>query len=152
MHPDPEAREELYDLKYSATEIIAGKNLVLSDDSIVRGNSTKRGIRLLRRAGVKRIHMRISCPPIINPCYLGIDMATTEELIAVTLGQGADKEILEGRLADHWEIDSVRFLTIDELVKAINVPERILCLRCFGGRYAIAPPEAQLDKLALEAG
>lgn len=130
-------RESEYDLKYSALQLIQGKRLVVVDDSIVRGNSTNRGIRLLRRAGVTEIHMRITFPPVINPCYYGVDMATYWELIAARMGEGKNEEELGRILANHWEIDSVGFLSRSELVECIRVPENELCLRCIGGRSAL---------------
>lgn len=134
--PNQQAREEKYDAKYSFLEIIDGKNIVVVEDSIVRGNSNNRVIHLLKRAGVKSIHMRVTYPLVIFPCYLGIDMSTPEELIAVSQGRGRSKEEIEDQLADYWQIDSVRFLTVPELIEAIDLPREKLCLGCVGGRYA----------------
>lgn len=137
LNPNQDEREAEYDIKYSTLKLIEGKRLVVVDDSIVRGNSTNRLIKLLRKAGVKEIHMRITFPPVVLPCYLGIDMATSGELIASSLGQGKSKEEIEHILAEFWEVDSVRFLSIEQLVQAIAVSEKDICLGCVGGRYAI---------------
>ena len=137
LNPNKDEREAEYDIKYSTLQLIRGKRLVIVDDSIVRGNSTNRLIKLARKALVKEIHMRITFPPIIHPCYYGIDMATFSELIASRLGEGRDEEEIGKILANYWEIDSVAFLTRAELVECIQVPEESLCLKCVGGRSAI---------------
>jgi len=111
------------------------------DDSIVRGTTTPKVIRLVRRAGAKEVHMRICAPPIRYPCFFGVDMATRWELIA------AQKSIPEIR--DFIGADSLGYLSIDGLIKAVALPRNTFCLACFTGDYPI-PIQMEMDKLSLE--
>ena len=97
--------------------------------------------KMLKRAGVKEVHMRICAPPIRYPCFFGVDMATRRELIA------AQKTIPEVR--DFIGADSLGHLSIDGLIKAVALPKDIFCLACFTGDYPI-PVQLEMDKLALE--
>jgi amidophosphoribosyltransferase len=122
--------------------MLDGKRIVVVDDSIVRGTTTPSVVKLLRRAGAKEVHMRICAPPIRYPCFFGVDMATRWELIA------AQKTIPEIR--DFIGADSLGYLSIDGLVKAVDLPEDIFCMACFTGDYPI-PVQLEMDKLALES-
>ncbi|GAI03490.1 unnamed protein product, partial [marine sediment metagenome] len=122
-------------------QMLEGKRLVVVDDSIVRGTTTPQVVKLLRRAGVKEVHMRICAPPIRYPCFFGVDMATRWELIA------AQKTVAEVR--DFIGADSLGHLSIDGLIKAVALPKDIFCLACFTGDYPI-PVQLEMDKLALE--
>jgi amidophosphoribosyltransferase len=121
--------------------MLAGKRLVVVDDSIVRGTTTPQVVKLLRKAGVSEVHMRICAPPIRYPCFFGVDMATRWELIA------AQKTVPEIR--DFIGADSLGFLSIDGLIKAVALPKDIFCMACFTGDYPI-PVQLEMDKLALE--
>ncbi|MBA7682570.1 Amidophosphoribosyltransferase [subsurface metagenome] len=121
--------------------MLDGKRVVVVDDSIVRGTTTPKVVELLRRAGVKEVHMRICAPPIRYPCFFGVDMATRRELIA------AQKTIPEVR--DFIGADSLGHLSIDGLIKAVALPKDIFCLACFTGDYPI-PVQLEMDKLGLE--
>jgi len=121
--------------------MLEGKRIVVVDDSIVRGTTTPQVVKLLRRAGAKEVHMRICAPPIRYPCFFGVDMATRWELIA------AQKTIPEVR--DFIDADSLGYLSIDGLIKAVALPKDIFCLACFTGDYPI-PVQLEMDKLALE--
>ena len=134
LTPNQDEREAEYNLKYSTLQLIRGRRLVIVDDSIVRGNSTSRVIKLLRRAEVAEIHLRITFPPVVHPCHYGIDMATYSDLIAARQGEGKSKEEIERALVDHYGVDSLRYLSIADLVEAVAVSEENLCLRCVGGR------------------
>ena len=112
------------------------------DDSIVRGTTTPQVVRLLKRAGAKEVHMRICAPPIRYPCFFGVDMATRQELIA------ARKTIPEIR--DFIGADSLGYLSVDGLIKAVALPRDIFCLACFTGDYPI-PVQLEMDKLSLES-
>jgi len=141
IEPDQRLRELGVQLKFNPlTHIIAGKRLVVVDDSIVRGTTTPRVVGLLRKAGVKEIHLRICAPPIRHPCFMGVDMATEWELIA------SRKTIPEIR--DHLGVDSLGYLSIEGLLKAVGLPRDIFCLACFTGDYPI-PVQMGMDKLAL---
>ncbi|MDP2720713.1 MAG: amidophosphoribosyltransferase [bacterium] len=138
IDPSQSQREKMLEKKYSTTNILAGKRVVVIDDSIVRGNSNNRVVRILKMAGATEIHIRSTFPPITDPCYFGVDMATRRELIAAVLG-GA-KEVVEEKLAQLWDIASVRYLSRPEYVEATGLPENIWCLACVGGRSAIEVP------------
>jgi len=143
IEPDQRLRDLGVALKFNPlTAVIAGKKLVVVDDSIVRGTTTPRVIHMLRRAGAKEIHMRICAPPIRHPCFFGVDMATKWELIA------AQKTVEEIR--DFIGADTLGYLSIEGLLESIGLPRDILCLACFTGEYPI-PVQLEMDKLALEA-
>ncbi len=142
IEPDQRIRDLGVKLKFNPLpQMLDGKRVVLVDDSIVRGTTTPQVIRLLRRAGAKEVHMRICAPPIRYPCFFGVDMATRWELIA------AQKTIPEVR--DFIGADSLGYLSIDGLIKAVALPKDIFCMACFTGNYPI-PIQIQMDKLTLE--
>ena len=143
IEPDQRIRDLGVKLKFNPLpQVLSGQRVVLVDDSIVRGTTTPQVVRLLRRAGAKEVHMRICAPPIRYPCFLGVDMATRGELIA------AKKTIAEIR--DFIGADSLGYLSIDGLIKAVALPKDIFCLACFTGGYPI-PIQIEMDKLALES-
>jgi amidophosphoribosyltransferase len=143
INPDQRIRELGVGLKFNPLrEIIAGKRLVLVDDSIVRGTTTPRVISLLKKAGAREVHMRVCAPPISYPCFFGVDMATRWELIA------ARKTVPEIR--EFINADSLGYLSLDGLVTAVALPKESLCLACLTGDYPI-PVQLEMDKLALEA-
>ena len=142
IEPDQRLRELGVQLKFNPlTEIIGGKRLVVVDDSIVRGTTTPHVVSLLRKAGAREVHLRICAPPIRHPCFLGVDMAREWELIA------AQKDIPEIR--DYLGADSLGYLSLDGLIKAVGLPRDIFCLACFTGDYPV-PVQIGMDKLALE--
>ena len=142
IEPDQRLRELGVKLKFNPlSEMIAGKRLVVVDDSIVRGTTTPRVVSLLKRAGAREVHLRICAPPIRYPCFFGVDMATRWELIA------AHKTIPEIR--DTLGADSLGYLSIEGLIEAVALPKDIFCLACFTGDYPI-PVQLEMDKLALE--
>jgi len=142
IEPDQRIRDLGVKLKFNPLPMMLdGKRLVVIDDSIVRGTTTPQVVRMLRRAGVKEIHMRICAPPIRYPCFFGVDMATRWELIA------AQKTIPEIR--DFIGADSLGYQSIDGLIKAVALPRDIFCMACFTGDYPI-PVQLEMDKLALE--
>lgn len=113
--------------------IIEGKRLVVIDDTIVRGNSTEQLVRMLKRAGAREVHMRISSPPVKWPCFYGIDMATRAELIA------ASKSVEEIR--EHIEADTLAYLSMEGMVASTEVTEDMFCTACFSSDYPIPIPE-----------
>jgi amidophosphoribosyltransferase len=124
-------------------EVIEGKRLVVVDDTIVRGNTQRAVIRMLREAGAKEIHVRISAPPVKWACYYGIDFASRAELIANGLNT---EEICRSIGAD-----SLGYISLDGLIEATTVPKDKLCRACFDGIYPIELPEPeQLGKHLLE--
>jgi len=110
-------------------ENVRSKRIVLVDDSIVRGTTSKRIIARLRREGAKEVHLRIGSPPIIAPCYFGIDTPTKEELIASKHSVEEIREILG--------VDSIGYLSIEGLIDAIGIPYSDLCLGCLTGEYPV---------------
>jgi amidophosphoribosyltransferase len=144
IEPDQRMRDVGVRLKFNPLpEVLSGRRVVVVDDSIVRGTTTPRIVSLLRRAGVKEVHMRICAPPIRYPCFFGIDMATREELIA------ANKSVPE--ITAYIGADSLGYLSIDGLIRAIGLPRETFCLACFTGEYPV-PVQLEMDKLALETG
>jgi amidophosphoribosyltransferase len=142
IEPQQRIRELGVQLKFNPMpERLKGKRIVLVDDSIVRGTTTPRVISLLRRAGAKEIHMRICAPPIRYPCFLGVDMASSWELIA------AQKNIPE--ITKFIGADTLGYMSIDGLIKSVDLPRDLFCLACFTGEYPV-PVQLDMDKLALE--
>jgi amidophosphoribosyltransferase len=109
--------------------IVEGKRLILVDDSIVRGNTMERIVAILRDAGAKEVHVRIGCPPIIAPCYFGIDMKTRDQFIA------CERTVPE--IATAIDADSLGYLSIDRLVECIGINKNDLCLGCLTGEYPV---------------
>jgi len=142
IEPDQRIRDLGVKLKFNPLpQMLDGKRVVVIDDSIVRGTTTPKVVGLLRRAGAKEVHMRICAPPLRYPCFFGVDMATRAELIA------SHKTVPEVR--DFIGADSLGYLSIDGLIKAVALPRDIFCLACFTGDYPI-PVQLEMDKLALE--
>jgi amidophosphoribosyltransferase len=124
-------------------EIIEGKRIVVVDDSIVRGNTQRAIVRMLREAGAREIHVRISSPPVKWPCYYGIDFATKAELIA----NGLEVEEIRRSIG----ADSLGYVSLDGLISATQVPSDRLCSACFTGEYPMSIPEDMSEgKLRLE--
>lgn len=113
-------------------EVIAGRRLVVVDDSIVRGNTQRALIRMLREAGAAEVHVRISSPPVEWPCFYGIDFATRAELIA----PGLSVEDIARSIG----ADSLGFISLEGLVEAVGLPADQLCQACFNGQYPIQVP------------
>ena len=113
-------------------DMIEGRRLVVVDDSIVRGNTSKQLVRMLREAGAEEVHLRVSSPPVRHPCYYGIDMATRAELLASGL-------TIE-EIADFVGADSLAYLPLDALVEASGRPKSSLCRACFDGQYPAGVP------------
>lgn len=142
IEPDQRIRDLGVKLKFNPLpQMLDAKRVVVVDDSIVRGTTTPKVVKLLRRAGAKEVHMRICAPPIRYPCFFGVDMATRRELIA------AQKSIPEIR--DFIGADSLGYMTIDGLISSVALPRNIFCLACFTGDYPI-PVQLEMDKLSME--
>jgi len=116
-------------------EVIAGQRLVVVDDSIVRGNTQRALVRMLREAGAKEVHVRISSPPVKWPCFYGIDFATRAELVA----NGLTVE----EICTSIGADSLGYVALEKLVEATTIPMNHLCCACFTGEYPVEIPEAQ---------
>ena len=126
-------------------EVIQGKRIIVVDDSIVRGNTQRALVQMLREAGALEIHVRISSPPIMWPCFYGVDFATRAELIANGIGVEDVKSSIGA--------DSLGYLTKDGMVAATGQQEKELCTACFTGKYPIELPVVEkLGKNLLERG
>jgi amidophosphoribosyltransferase len=123
---------------------LEGKRIVVVDDSIVRGNTTRKLVALLREAGATEVHMRITSPPVRWPCFYGIDTDTQEQLIA---SASSVEEI-----RDHIGADSLAYLSVDDMVASTMSPADTFCAACFTGEYPIEIPETvRRGKMALES-
>lgn len=140
IQPTQSLRQLGIKLKLSPVrEIVEGRRLVVVDDSIVRGNTSRQLVAMLREAGAAEVHLRITSPPIANPCYYGIDMASRAELI------GADLTVEEIRA--FVGADSLHYIDLDALIESVPTPRDELCHACFSGDYPIPVPGEQ-DRLA----
>ncbi len=128
IQPDDRLRKAGVALKFNPlSQVLRGKRVVVVDDSIVRGNTSRPTVELLRRAGAREIHMRISSPPIKHPCFMGVDMATYDELIAHRLSvEEIRREI---------GADSLGYLSLEGLIRAVGRPIEEYCTSCFTGVY-----------------
>jgi amidophosphoribosyltransferase len=143
IQPGQELRKHGLRLKFNPLpEIVAGKRIVVVDDSIVRGNTTRQIVGMLRDAGARELHLRISAPPIRHPCHYGIDMSTREEMIA------HNRTIEE--IADELNADSLAYLSMEGVYEAIGTPPEDHCDACFTSRYPLGDPEEANGKFALE--
>ncbi len=124
-------------------DVIAGQRVVAVDDTIVRGNTQRAIVAMLREAGAAEVHVRISSPPVAWPCFFGIDFASRAELIAGSL---SIEEIRQSIGAD-----SLGFVSLEGLVAATTLPGRQLCQACFSGDYPVRVDEAEQGKFVLEA-
>ena len=120
---------------------MAGKRIVVVDDSIVRGTTTRGKIRALRQAKAKQIHMRVSCPPLRYPCFYGVDFPTKEELLANNRNLKQIKEFLE--------VDSVGYQSLEGLLSCTSGAAENYCTACWNGKYRI-PVDIAVNKFALE--
>jgi amidophosphoribosyltransferase len=140
--PDQRMRDLGVKMKYNPLpQVLSGERVVVVDDSIVRGTTTPNIVKMLRKAGAAEVHVRICAPPIKYPCYFGIDMATKSELIA------AQKTVPEIR--KFIGADSLGYLSVNGLIKAVGLPRDHFCLACFTGDYPI-PVQLEMDKLGIE--
>ncbi len=145
IQPTQRLRESGTRLKFNPMRhVLSGKRVVLVDDSIVRGTTTRRIVEELRRAGAEQVHLRIASPPIMWPCFMGIDMASRSELIAA---HNSEEEV--GQIVG---ADSLHYLSLPGLRRAMGRPDGDgFCFACFNGEYPVDVPEGiKGDKLALE--
>jgi amidophosphoribosyltransferase len=146
IQPEQGQREMKVKTKFNTVKgVLKGKKLVVVDDSIVRGTTSKQLVKLLKEAGPKEIHLRISSPPIVNSCYYGMDFPNREELIAVKCNEDIEK------IREYLGVDSVHYLSTKKLLASVpNGDKKGYCTACFGGKYP-APIENVTDKNELES-
>jgi amidophosphoribosyltransferase len=143
IQPGQELRKHGLRLKFNPLpEIVGGKRLVVVDDSIVRGNTTRQIVQMLRDAGAEEVHMRISAPPIKHPCHYGIDMSTREEMIA--------HERSVAQIAEELGCDSLAYLSLDGVYEAVGATKATHCDACFTGDYPLSGSDGAQGKYALE--
>ena len=142
ISPSQELRDLAVKLKLSVIkEAVNGKRIIVVDDSIVRGTTTKGKIKQLREAGAKAIHMRVSCPPIRFPCFYGVDFPTKEELLA----NGRDMQ----QIKEYLEVDSIGYISLEGMLSCASLPADHYCHACWSGKYKI-PVSSVVNKFALE--
>lgn len=142
IEPEQPMRDLAVKMKLNVIkELVRGRRLVVIEDSIVRGTTTRGKMGALRRAGAKEIHLRVASPPIRCPCYYGIDFPSREELIA------NDRTVAEIR--DYLEIDSLEYLTLEGMLSCLQHPPDHYCTACWSGRYPI-PVDRPPGKYASE--
>jgi amidophosphoribosyltransferase len=143
IQPGQELRKHGLRLKFNPLpEIVSGQRLVVVDDSIVRGNTTRQIVQMLRDAGAAEVHLRISAPPIKHPCHYGIDMSTREEMIA----HGRTVEEVAAELG----CDSLHYLSLEGVYRAIGHDRSTHCDACFSGEYPLEGTHGANGKFALE--
>ena len=143
IQPGQDLRKHGLRMKFNPLrEVVAGKRLVVVDDSIVRGNTTRQIVQMLRDAGATEIHMRISAPPIRHPCHYGIDMSTAQEMVA--------HDRTEAEVAAELGCDSLRYLSLEGVYEAIRSTRATHCDACFSGEYPLERTQAASGKYALE--
>jgi amidophosphoribosyltransferase len=121
--------------------ILDGQRVVLVDDSIVRGTTSRKIVRMVRAAGAREVHVRISCPPTISPCFYGVDTPRRTDLIAAT--HSVDE------IRDFLEADSLQYLSLEGLLSAVNSQRGSYCTSCYTGSYPVSSPQDEVRYLQL---
>ena len=144
IQPSQAGRSHKVKVKYNPVrEVLEGKKVVMIDDSIVRGTTTRGLVSLVRAAGAREVHMRIASPPVTGPCYYGIDTPSREELIAANLSVDD--------IARHIDVDSLGYLSLEGMLAAVPGGPEGFCHACFSGDYP-TPPPTDPDKLRFGCG
>ncbi len=142
IQPDQRLREIGVSLKFNVLpEVVAGRRVILIDDTIVRGTTSRPIVQLIRSAGAAEVHMRVHAPPMMWPCYLGVDLAKRDELIAARM--------TVPEIGRHIGADSIGYLSLDGLFEAIGSGRHGFCTGCLTGNYPV-PTYSEIGKLALE--
>lgn len=142
IQPTQDMRKTAVKLKFNVLpEVVAGKRVVLVDDTIVRGTTSRPIVDLVRKAGAKEVHMRVHAPPIMWPCYLGVDLARRDELIAARM--------TVPQIAEHIGVESLEYLSLEGLLTAIGKGDNRFCAACMTGNYPVET-FMSADKLSLE--
>ncbi|MEZ6242984.1 MAG: amidophosphoribosyltransferase [Phycisphaerales bacterium] len=143
IKPTQDERRTAVRLKLNVvSEIVKGKRLIVVDDSIVRGTTTREKMKQIREAGAEEIHLRISCPPIRHPCFFGVDFATREQLIAH--GREVDQ------IRDYLGVDSLHFLSLEGLLGVMKHPAAAYCTACYSGDYRIDVEHPRTDQVLMK--
>ena len=143
IQPGDELRKHGLRMKFNPLrEVVEGKRIVVVDDSIVSGNTTRQIVSMLRQAGAAEVHMRISAPPIRYPCHYGVDMSTKQEMVA----HGRTVE----EIAEELGCDSIAYLSLEGVYEAIRGERATHCDACFSGEYPLERTDSANGKFALE--
>jgi amidophosphoribosyltransferase len=144
IQPTQADRDAKVKVKYNPVrEVLRGKKVVMVDDSIVRGTTTRGLVALVRSAGAREVHMRVSSPPVTGPCYYGIDTPSRDELIAARL--------TPDEIAKDLGVDSLGYLSLEGMLQSVPGGPNGFCHACFSGDYPTAPP-TDPDKLRFGCG
>lgn len=142
IHPEQSVRDFNVRIKFNPVKgVLRGRRVVVVEDSIVRGTTLRQLARMLRKAGAKEIHVRVSSPPIISPCYYGMDFPTREELIA--------NSMTIDEIRRYMEVDSLAYLSKEGLLSSVPQDKAGYCTACFTGEYPLLPEEL-MDKHACD--
>ncbi|MCX5633932.1 MAG: amidophosphoribosyltransferase [Phycisphaerae bacterium] len=142
ISPEQNTRDLAVKLKLAVVKpVVKGKRVVIVDDSIVRGTTTRGKIHAIRQAGAKEIHMRVSCPPVRCPCFYGVDFPTKEELLA----NGRDMQQIKKFL----EVDSIGYISLEGMLSCASLPKDHYCTACWTGNYPI-PVQMMMNKFTME--
>ena len=142
LAPSQGLRDMAVKLKLTVIKkVVENKRVVVVDDSVVRGTTTKGKIASIRQAGAKEIHLRVACPPVANPCFYGVDFPTKEELIASARDLDQIREFLD--------VDSIGYLSVDGMLSCVSLPADHYCTACWSGKYRI-PVNSVVNKFSME--
>jgi amidophosphoribosyltransferase len=140
--PSQLARDRAVSMKLNIIgDLVKDRRIIVVDDSVVRGTTTRSKMRALRRAGAKEIHLRVSCPPIRHPCFYGIDFATTSELVA--------HNRTVDQIRDFIEVDSIAYLSLEGMLNCLKLDKNDCCTACWSGQYKI-PVDQPTSKFSFE--
>jgi len=143
LAPVQKQRVRAVSMKHNVVkDVVNGKRIILVDDSLIRGTTTTNMVKALRQAGAKEIHLRISCPPNVFPCFYGIDFPTREELLAANHSIEEMEKLLG--------VDSLRYLSLEGLHKSVKAPDGDFCTACFTGEYPVKVIDDMGDKYSLD--
>ena len=139
IDPHQKIRDLDVKVKFNSVKgVLKGKRVIVVDDSIVRGTTCKKLVKLIRDAGAKEVHFRVSSPPIISPCFFGIDMPTKDELIGANYTVPQIEKMLG--------VDSLRYLSLDGMLSMPSLPNTTFCDGCFTGKYPLKTPQGNGNK------
>ncbi|RKY33900.1 MAG: amidophosphoribosyltransferase, partial [Candidatus Omnitrophota bacterium] len=139
LEQDPEKHKMKLTIKYVFDVWRSKEKILLVEDSIVRGTTSKIRVKTVRDAGAKSVHMRVSCPPLKFPCFYGIDFPTQKELIAA-------KQTIQS-IEKYLGLDSLKYLSIEGMLKSMRLPKEEFCTACFNGKYPGKIPERFSKKM-----
>jgi amidophosphoribosyltransferase len=140
IQPTQDQRASSVEIKLAVLkDMVKGKRVIVVDDSVIRGTTSRSRIRLLKDAGAKEVHLRVSCPPTKNPCYYGIDFPDPKDLIA-------SNHTLE-EIRKHIGVDTLGYLSIDGMLSAVSEPKENYCTACWSGKYPVPPVDAMVKEM-----